>query len=92
MPDPRDHLPSLSAPGIIGWPAARALRYPRDVLPTGHLLAFTLLSFALIVAPGPNVLFVVSRSLQLGRAAGICTALGGQIGIGASLAVTGRKD
>jgi threonine/homoserine/homoserine lactone efflux protein len=51
------------------------------VLPTGHLLAFTLLSFALIVVPGPNVLFVVSRSLQLGRAAGVCTALGGQFGV-----------
>lgn len=56
------------------------------MLPTGHLLAFALLSFALIVAPGPNVLFVVSRSLQLGRAAGICTALGGQIGVYAQVA------
>jgi threonine/homoserine/homoserine lactone efflux protein len=51
------------------------------VYPTAHLLAFALLSFALIIAPGPNVLFVVSRSLQLGRAAGVCTALGGQIGV-----------
>jgi threonine/homoserine/homoserine lactone efflux protein len=51
------------------------------VLPTGHLLAFALLSFALIVVPGPNVLFVISRSLQLGRAAGIATAAGGQIGV-----------
>src|SRR5260370_42055968 len=44
-------------------------------------MAFALLSFALIVVPGPNVLFVVSRSLQLGRAAGDATALGGQIGV-----------
>jgi threonine/homoserine/homoserine lactone efflux protein len=51
------------------------------VLPTAHLLAFALLSFALIVVPGPNVLFVISRSLQLGRAAGVCTALGGQAGV-----------
>ena len=51
------------------------------MLPTGHLLAFALLSFALIIVPGPNVLFVVSRSLQLGRAAGVCTAFGGQIGV-----------
>jgi threonine/homoserine/homoserine lactone efflux protein len=50
------------------------------VLPTTHLLAFTLVSFALIVVPGPSVLFVISRSLQLGRAAGVGTALGGQIG------------
>src|SRR5260370_31634267 len=49
-------------------------------------MAFTLLSFALIVVPGPNVLFVVSRSLQLGRAAGVATALGGQIGVYAQVA------
>jgi threonine/homoserine/homoserine lactone efflux protein len=50
------------------------------MLPTGHLLAFTLVSFALIVAPGPSVLFVISRSLMLGRKAGIGTALAGQAG------------
>jgi len=50
------------------------------VLPTSHLLTFTLISLAVIAVPGPNVLFVVSRSLQLGRAAGFCSALGGQAG------------
>ena len=56
------------------------------MLPTGHLAAFALLSFALIVIPGPNVLFVISRSLQLGRAAGVATALGGQVGVYAQVA------
>src|SRR3984957_213393 len=51
------------------------------MFPTGHLLAFALLSFVLIIVPGPNVLFVVSRSLLLGRAAGVGTAAGGQIGV-----------
>ncbi|HUZ36481.1 MAG TPA: LysE family translocator [Streptosporangiaceae bacterium] len=51
------------------------------MLPTGHLLAFALLSFVLIVVPGPNVLFVISRSLMLGKAAGVGTAVGGQIGV-----------
>jgi threonine/homoserine/homoserine lactone efflux protein len=51
------------------------------VLPTDHLLAFALLAFLLIIAPGPNVLFVISRSLMLGRAAGVGTAVGGQIGV-----------
>lgn len=51
------------------------------MLPTGHLLAFALVSFALIVVPGPNVLFVISRSLQLGRVAGVATATGGQLGV-----------
>jgi threonine/homoserine/homoserine lactone efflux protein len=51
------------------------------MLPTGHLLAFALLSFVLIIVPGPNVLFVISRSLMLGRTAGVGTAAGGQIGV-----------
>ena len=46
-----------------------------------QLLAFALLSFVLIIIPGPNVLFVVSRSLMLGRAAGLSTAFGGQVGL-----------
>jgi threonine/homoserine/homoserine lactone efflux protein len=56
------------------------------VLPTTHLLAYVLISFALIVIPGPNVLFVISRSLQLGRAAGVGTAVGGQLGVYAQVA------
>ncbi len=51
------------------------------MLPTKHLLAFVLLSYALIIVPGPNVLFVVSRSLQLGRLAGIAAVIGGQLGV-----------
>ncbi len=51
------------------------------MLPTSHLLAFALISWALIVVPGPNVLFVISRSLMLGRTAGVGSAVGGQIGV-----------
>jgi threonine/homoserine/homoserine lactone efflux protein len=51
------------------------------MVPTRHLLAFVLLSYLLIIAPGPNVLFVVSRSLQLGRASGIAAVFGGQSGV-----------
>jgi threonine/homoserine/homoserine lactone efflux protein len=47
------------------------------MFPAGHLATFALISFVLIIVPGPNVLFVVSRSLMLGRAAGVSTALGG---------------
>jgi threonine/homoserine/homoserine lactone efflux protein len=50
------------------------------MLPAGHMATFALVSFALIIVPGPNVLFVVSRSLMLGRAAGVSTALGGVVG------------
>jgi threonine/homoserine/homoserine lactone efflux protein len=51
-----------------------------------RLLAFALFSLILIVIPGPNVLFVISRSLLLGRKAGVVTAMGGQIGIYAQVA------
>src|SRR5262250_2919549 len=51
------------------------------MVPASHLLAFALISLALIVVPGPNVLFIISRSLMLGRAAGVGTAFGGQIGV-----------
>ncbi|HVB42908.1 MAG TPA: LysE family translocator [Streptosporangiaceae bacterium] len=51
------------------------------MVPASHVLAFALVSFALIIVPGPNVLFVISRSLMLGRAAGVGTAIGGQAGV-----------
>jgi threonine/homoserine/homoserine lactone efflux protein len=51
------------------------------MIPASQLLAFALIAFALIIVPGPNVLFIVSRSLMLGRTAGVGTSLGGQIGV-----------
>jgi len=51
------------------------------VLHTAHLLAFTLTAFALIVVPGPSVLFTVSRALALGRAAGVATVAGNTVGV-----------
>ena len=50
------------------------------VLPAGHVASFALISLILIIVPGPNVLFVISRSVMLGRSAGVRSALGGQIG------------
>jgi threonine/homoserine/homoserine lactone efflux protein len=55
--------------------------YADGMIPASHVLTFALLSFVLIIVPGPNVLFVISRSLMLGRAAGLSTAFGGQIGV-----------
>src|SRR5436309_954771 len=51
------------------------------MIPVGHLLTFAVFAFLLIIAPGPNVMFVISRTLVLGRAAGIGTAVGGQLGV-----------
>jgi len=33
----------------------------------GRLASFALISFAIIVVPGPSVLFVISRGITLGR-------------------------
>ncbi len=44
------------------------------------LLAFSLASLLLILLPGPSVLFVVGRSLALGRRAGILSVLGNELG------------
>jgi threonine/homoserine/homoserine lactone efflux protein len=50
------------------------------VFPVRHLLTFSLAAFALIVVPGPTVLFVVSRALSLGRRAAVTTAVGNEVG------------
>lgn len=52
-----------------------------NVIPMHRLLEFALISYALILVPGPNVLFVVSRSLQLGRLPGVAAVIGGQSGV-----------
>jgi threonine/homoserine/homoserine lactone efflux protein len=50
------------------------------MLPTTHLLAFTVTAFVLIVIPGPSVLFTVSRAIALGRVAGVATVAGNTVG------------
>jgi threonine/homoserine/homoserine lactone efflux protein len=51
------------------------------VLPTSHLLAFTLTTVVFIAIPGPSVLFVVSRSVVHGSAAGVATVAGNTAGV-----------
>jgi threonine/homoserine/homoserine lactone efflux protein len=50
------------------------------VIPTTHLLAFTVTAFVLIAIPGPSVLFTVSRAITLGRSAGVATVAGNTVG------------
>ena len=38
------------------------------------------MSFALIVIPGPSVLFVIGRSLALGKRGGLLSVLGNELG------------
>ena len=51
------------------------------MLPTSHLLAFTLTTVVFIAIPGPSVLFVVSRSVVHGSAAGVATVVGNTAGV-----------
>ena len=50
-------------------------------MPASHtLLVFGAASLAFVMVPGPSVIYIVSRSLAEGRAAGIVSALGIQAG------------
>lgn len=55
--------------------------YDPTVVPTSHLLAFVLASFVLTAVPGPSVLFVIGRSLALGRRAGLLSVVGNTLGL-----------
>ncbi|MFJ8637084.1 LysE family translocator [Streptomyces sp. NPDC093568] len=50
------------------------------MVPTDRLLAFTAMSFLLIVIPGPSVLFVIGRALAQGRRAALTTVVGNTLG------------
>jgi threonine/homoserine/homoserine lactone efflux protein len=45
-----------------------------------HLLAFALVAVPIILLPGPSVLFVIGRSLSLGRVGGLLSVLGNAAG------------
>ena len=50
------------------------------MVPPDRLLGFAALAFALIVVPGPSVLFVISRGVTLGRRAALATVVGNAFG------------
>ncbi|AMB59946.1 LysE family translocator [Microterricola viridarii] len=50
------------------------------MVPWPNLLAFALASIALIALPGPSVLFVIGRTLTLGRTGGLVSVLGNSLG------------
>ena len=57
------------------------------MVPTSSLIAFAATAFALIVIPGPSVLFVISRGVALGRRAAVATVLGNAAGAYAQVVV-----
>jgi len=64
--------------------ARRARRHDPGILSAvvsaGSLLAFAVTAFALIVVPGPSVLFVISRGVALGGRAAVATVIGNAAG------------
>lgn len=50
------------------------------MVPATNLLAFCLVAIPLILVPGPSVLFVVGRSLSLGRTGGLLSVVGNATG------------
>ncbi|AZS44383.1 Leucine efflux protein [Microbacterium oleivorans] len=50
------------------------------MIPIENLVAFALASMVIIVIPGPGVLFVIGRSIALGRRAGVLSVLGNSLG------------
>src|ERR1700710_551093 len=78
----KERLAPVAAGSHLLAPRGRPRRYARRrMLPTDHLLAFVVVAFVLILVPGPSVLFVVTRSLTLGRGAGVATVLGNSAGV-----------
>ena len=59
----------------------RARHYYRGMISGPTALAFALASIALLVVPGPGVLFVIGRSLAYGRIGGLLSVLGGALGM-----------
>jgi threonine/homoserine/homoserine lactone efflux protein len=57
------------------------------MLPTHHLAAFLVTVYAVILIPGPSVLFIVSRGIALGRRAALATTLGNSGGFATQLVV-----
>ncbi len=51
------------------------------MLAAANAWAFALAAFALIILPGPSVLFVIGRSLSLGRKGGLLSVVGNALGM-----------
>lgn len=50
------------------------------MLPLANLVAFLLVAIPIILLPGPSVLFIIGRSLSLGRVGGLLSVVGNAIG------------
>jgi len=48
---------------------------------TATLIAFAAAAFALVVIPGPNLIYIITRGIQQGRRAAVVSSLGVQLGM-----------
>lgn len=55
-------------------------QYSPKMPPIENLVAFVAASVVIIVIPGPSVLFVIGRSIALGRRAGVLSVVGNALG------------
>lgn len=49
-------------------------------IPSSNLIAFVLVAIPIILIPGPSVLFLIGRSLSLGKMGGVVSSLGNAVG------------
>jgi len=64
----------------IEWCEVRPVDHDANVPPPDALLGFAVIAFAIIVIPGPSVMFVISRALAYGRRAALLTVVGNAAG------------
>lgn len=50
------------------------------MIPSENLVTFLVASLVIIIVPGPSVLFVIGRSISLGRRAGVLSVVGNTLG------------
>jgi threonine/homoserine/homoserine lactone efflux protein len=64
--------------GVVNW-SFRSVRFDHTVTAMPEpstLLLFAVSALALVAVPGPNLIYIVTRSIDQGRRAGVASALG----------------
>ncbi|GAB3818699.1 LysE family translocator [Micromonospora zhanjiangensis] len=70
------------------WERLRTCWQAQIMISTGALLGIALVELTMVAIPGPNMFYLVSRTLSQGRAAGLISLLGTAAGFGVYLLAT----
>jgi threonine/homoserine/homoserine lactone efflux protein len=73
---------------LLGGNIAAMLKYGGPVISLGAVLGVAAVAFGLVISPGPNMIYLVSRSLSQGRRAGLISLAGVAYGFLAYLVAT----